>query len=191
MAKFRPIKKHGTGLERWKDEKTGKERRRTGWLIQRKIGKSGKTRFWKEKKRKKTGKRKIFFKRERVSFRSRSNKFWPAHISRWRVMGCCQSGGSEVIETKPDWSGTNQARCLVTRTPPSRNGGGVMLWSGSWGRLIERYKGVTFPNPTALVALWGKGIGLQCTVRSRGRLLRDAISNFWLPHFTKHGTQHR
>ena len=81
MAKFRPIKKYGTGLERWKDEKTRKERRRTGWLIQRKIGKSGKTRSWKEKKRKKTGKRKIFFKRERVSFRSRSNKFWPAHIS--------------------------------------------------------------------------------------------------------------
>ena len=24
MANFRPIKKHGTGLERWKDEKTGK-----------------------------------------------------------------------------------------------------------------------------------------------------------------------
>ena len=24
MAKFRPIKKHGTGLERWKDEKLEK-----------------------------------------------------------------------------------------------------------------------------------------------------------------------
>ena len=81
MAKFRPIKKHGTGLERWKDEKTRKERQKTGLLIQRKIGKSGKTRFKKEKKTKKTGKRKIFFKRERVSFHSRSNKFWPAHIS--------------------------------------------------------------------------------------------------------------
>ena len=82
MAKFRPIKKHGTGLERWKDEKTGKERRRTGWLIPRKIGKRGKTRSRKEKKRKRTGTRKILFKRERVSFLSRSCKFWPAHISR-------------------------------------------------------------------------------------------------------------
>ena len=69
------------GLERWKDEKTGKERRKMGLLIQRKIGKSGKTRSKKEKKRKKPGKRKIFFKWEHVSFRSRSNKFWPAHIS--------------------------------------------------------------------------------------------------------------
>ena len=59
MAKFRPIKKHGTGLERWKDENPGKERRKMGLLIQRKIGKSGKTRSKKEKKRKKTGKRKI------------------------------------------------------------------------------------------------------------------------------------
>ena len=39
MAKFRPSKKHETGLERWKDEKTGKERRKTGLLIQKKIGK--------------------------------------------------------------------------------------------------------------------------------------------------------
>ena len=60
MAKFRPIKKHGTGLERWKDEKTGKEWRKTGLLIQRKIGKSGKTRSMKEKTRKKPRKRKIF-----------------------------------------------------------------------------------------------------------------------------------
>ena len=30
MANFRPIKKPGTGLEMCKDEKTGKERRRTG-----------------------------------------------------------------------------------------------------------------------------------------------------------------
>ena len=74
MAKIRPIKKHGTGLERWKDEKLEKNGKR-GLLIQRKIGKSGKTRSKKEKKRKKTGKRKIFFKRERVSFHSRSNKF--------------------------------------------------------------------------------------------------------------------
>ena len=35
----------------------------------------------KRKKQKKPGKRKIFFKRERVSFCSRSNKFRPAHIS--------------------------------------------------------------------------------------------------------------
>ena len=49
MAKFRPIEKHGTGLERWKDEKTGKERRKKGLPIQRKIGKSGKTRSKKEK----------------------------------------------------------------------------------------------------------------------------------------------
>ena len=81
MAKFRPIKKHGTGFERWKDEKTEKERRKTRLLIQRKIGKSGKTRSKKEKKRKNFGKGKIFFKRERVSFRSRSNRFRPAHIS--------------------------------------------------------------------------------------------------------------
>ena len=37
--------------------------------------------------------------------------------------GCHQSGGSVVIGTKLDRSGTDQARCLVTRTPPSRNGG--------------------------------------------------------------------
>ena len=86
MANFRPIKKPGTGLERWKDENTGKERRRTGWLIPRKIGKRGKTRSRKEKKRKKTGKRNIFFKRERVSFLSRSYKFWPAHISTLTVV---------------------------------------------------------------------------------------------------------
>ena len=61
MAKFRPIKKHGTGLERWKDEKTGKERRKTGLLIQRKIGKSGKTRSKKEKKTKKNWKEKDLF----------------------------------------------------------------------------------------------------------------------------------
>ena len=61
MAKFRPIKKHGTGLERWKDEKTGKERRKTGLLIQRKIGKSGKTRSKKEKKLKKNWKEKDLF----------------------------------------------------------------------------------------------------------------------------------
>ena len=52
MAKFRPIKKHGMGLERWKDEKTGKERQKTGLLIQRKIGKSGKARSKKEKNEK-------------------------------------------------------------------------------------------------------------------------------------------
>ena len=34
-----------------------------------------------KRKNKKFGKRKIFFKREHVSFRSRSNKFQPAHIS--------------------------------------------------------------------------------------------------------------
>ena len=37
MAKVRPIKNHGTGLERWKDEKTGKERRKMGLLIQKKL----------------------------------------------------------------------------------------------------------------------------------------------------------
>ena len=52
MAKFRPIKKHGTGLERWKDEKTGKGRQKRGLLIQRKIGKSGKTCSKKEKNEK-------------------------------------------------------------------------------------------------------------------------------------------
>ena len=57
-----------------------------GLLIQRKIGKIGKTRSKKEKKRKKTGNRKIFFKWERVSFRSCSNKFWPAHISSRRLI---------------------------------------------------------------------------------------------------------
>ena len=34
-----------------------------------------------EKKKKNLEKRKIFFKREHVSFRSCSNKFWPVHIS--------------------------------------------------------------------------------------------------------------
>ena len=52
MANFRPIKKPGMGLERWKDEKIGKERRRTRCLIPRKIGKRGKTRSKKEKRRK-------------------------------------------------------------------------------------------------------------------------------------------
>ena len=85
MDKFRPIKKLGMGLERWKDEKTGKERRKTGLLTPRKIRKSGKTSSKKEKKRKKPRKRKIFFKWERVSFRSRYNKFSPAHISRYNL----------------------------------------------------------------------------------------------------------
>ena len=30
MAKFRPIQKLGTGLERWKNEKIGKEQRKNG-----------------------------------------------------------------------------------------------------------------------------------------------------------------
>ena len=63
MAKFRPIKKHGTGLERWKDAKTGKERQKTGLLIQRKIGKNGKTRSKKEKKRKKLERERSFLNR--------------------------------------------------------------------------------------------------------------------------------
>ena len=37
--------------------------------------------FQEREKTEKTGKRKIFFKRERVSFHSRSNKFRPMHIS--------------------------------------------------------------------------------------------------------------
>ena len=61
MTKFKPIKKHGTGLERWKDEKTGKEWRKMGLLIQRKIGKSGKTHSKKEKKREKNWKEKELF----------------------------------------------------------------------------------------------------------------------------------
>ena len=60
MANFRPIKTHGTGLERWKDEKTGKGWWRTGWLIPRKIGKRGKTRSKKEKKRKKRERERSF-----------------------------------------------------------------------------------------------------------------------------------
>ena len=48
------------GLARWKNEKTGKERRKTGLLIQRKIGKSGKTRSKKEKKRKKLERERSF-----------------------------------------------------------------------------------------------------------------------------------
>ena len=59
MAKSRPIKKLGTGLERWKDEKHGKEWRKTGLLTPRKIGKSGKTRSKKEKKEK-NGKKDLF-----------------------------------------------------------------------------------------------------------------------------------
>ena len=94
MAKFRPIKKHGTGLERWKDEKTGKEWRKMELLIQRKIGKSGKTRSKKEKKPKKTGKRKIFFKRERISFCSHSNQFWPAYIF---SVGKCRPAGPTML----------------------------------------------------------------------------------------------
>ena len=65
-------------VERWKN---WKKWRKMGLLIQRNIGKSGNTRSKKEKKRKRPGKRKIFSKRERVSFRSRSNKFRPAHMS--------------------------------------------------------------------------------------------------------------
>ena len=96
MAKFRPIKNLGTGLERWKDEKTGKEWRKTGILTPRKIGKSGKTRYKKEKKEK-TGKRKIIFKWECVSFHSCSNKFLPAHIS---IAAPHQEGTSRNLEPK-------------------------------------------------------------------------------------------
>ena len=53
MAKFRPIKKLGTGLERWKDEKIGKERQKTGLLTPRNIRKNEKTRSKKEENRKK------------------------------------------------------------------------------------------------------------------------------------------
>ena len=59
-------------------EKMGK----IGLLIQRKIGKSGKTRSKKGKKQKKNGKRKISLKWECISFRFRSNKFESVHTSR-------------------------------------------------------------------------------------------------------------
>ena len=70
------------------------------------IGKSGKTHSKKEKKRKKTGKRKIFFKWERISFRSRSNKFWQAHISSTNCRITCISGNHELplkISELQDW----------------------------------------------------------------------------------------
>ena len=54
MAKFRPVRKLGKGLETWKDEKTRKERQKMGLLTPIKIRKSGKTHYKKEKKRKKT-----------------------------------------------------------------------------------------------------------------------------------------
>ena len=50
----------------------------------KKDSKEWKDPFQEREKTKKIGKRKIFFKRECVSFRSRSNKFRPAHISRDR-----------------------------------------------------------------------------------------------------------
>ena len=48
MAKFRPIKKLETDLERWKDETTGKEWQKLGLLTPRKIRKSGKARSKKD-----------------------------------------------------------------------------------------------------------------------------------------------
>ena len=46
----------------------------------------------KRKNEKKTGKRKIFLKRERVCFRSRSDKFRPAHIASDEVGGAAKLG---------------------------------------------------------------------------------------------------
>ena len=60
MAKFRPIRKLGTGLERWKDEKTGKGRRKMGLLTPRKIRKSGKTHSKREKKEKNLERERFF-----------------------------------------------------------------------------------------------------------------------------------
>ena len=62
MAKFRPIKKPRTVLERWKDRKL-KKGRKMGFTKPNKYKKEKEERF---RKRRKRGKRKIFFKRERV-----------------------------------------------------------------------------------------------------------------------------
>ena len=63
--------------KRQKLEKNGKKR-----LTNRKNGKKREERpFKKDFKRKKTGKKRAVFKRERVSFRSRSSKFWPRNMS--------------------------------------------------------------------------------------------------------------
>ena len=62
MAKFTPIKKHGTGLERWKDEKTGKEWRKNGITHLKKDWKEWKDPFQEREKTKKTWKEKDLFK---------------------------------------------------------------------------------------------------------------------------------
>ena len=51
MAKFRTMKKIRRGFRKVKNEKTRKERRKTGLLTPRKIRKSGKTCSKKEKKK--------------------------------------------------------------------------------------------------------------------------------------------
>ena len=80
MANFRPIKKLRMGLERQKDEKTGKERQKR-ITNPKKDRKEWKDPFQEREKKKKIGRRKIFFKQERAFFRSCSNTFSPAYIS--------------------------------------------------------------------------------------------------------------
>ena len=78
MAKFSPIKKLGTVVERWKDAKLEKTAK-YGMNNPKKVKREKKDPF-KKRKGTKPGKRKIFLKRERVSFLSRSWKFGLAHI---------------------------------------------------------------------------------------------------------------
>ena len=59
-------------------EKTEKN----GIINPKKDWKERKDLFQEREKTKKNWKEKDFFKRERISYHSRSNKFWPAHISR-------------------------------------------------------------------------------------------------------------
>ena len=54
----------------------------------KKDWKEWKDTFQEREKMKKTGKRKIFFKRESISFHSRSNKFWTEHISSLNLGRC-------------------------------------------------------------------------------------------------------
>ena len=53
MAKFRPIKKHGTGLERWKDEKNWKRTAKNGITSPKKDWKEWKDPFQEREKTKK------------------------------------------------------------------------------------------------------------------------------------------
>ena len=61
MTKFRPIKKYGTGLERWKDKKNWKRTAKNGMTNPKKDWKEWKDPFLEREKKKKNWKEKDLF----------------------------------------------------------------------------------------------------------------------------------